>query len=326
MPENASNTPDLSVVIPMCNAADTVGELAQQILSLPNREVQIVAIDDASTDGSPDALRALGSDAVTVIELESNHGAGYARNIGFARATGRYTLFFDADDEIHLDALESAISQLDSTGADLAMMPYSYRRGHSTEYTGMNSFDEVVWRSYMSGMSDRVAPLTEVPRLLGFSNYPWNKVLRTDRYQDAGLRFGEVHVHNDILGHWMSLLLARKIVLLDEQICTHIVGEGGANLSNRMGRERLALFDALDETYDMISGNPELRNRYSHHYWDFALRVTDWALSRISPEVVDEARYRLQTHLLRMSIVEFMRIRERRDPSLANRITSRALA
>lgn len=309
----------------MCNAASTVGKVIESFLGIPDLRVEVIAVDDGSTDDSVDVVRSLGDGRVTVITLDGNHGAGHARNVGFERASGRHTIFFDADDELHGDGLVHAVQALDSTDADVAMLSYTYRRGWTSEHTGMNSFDEVVWDAYTADASRRVVRLSEVPRLLGFSNYPWNKVLRTERFRATGLRFSETHVHNDILGHWMTLLGARVLVLLDQPVCTHIVGDGGGNLSHRMGRERLALFDALDETYDLLRRNPELRNRYSHHYWDFVLRSSAWALDRLAPEVTDEARQRLQRHLLRINLSDFMRIRERRDPGLADRIIRRSL-
>ncbi len=78
----------------------------------------------------------------------------------------------------------------------------------------------------------RVASLDEVPRLLGFSNYPWNKVVRTARYRRVGLTFGKTPVHNDILGHWQMLLGADSLVLVDDPLCTHVVTEDGKNLTN----------------------------------------------------------------------------------------------
>lgn len=318
-------TPDVSVIIPMCNAAATVGRVVGSFRAVSSHRTEVIVVDDGSTDDSIDVVRSLGDDLVQLVALGSNHGAGYARNVGFTRARGRYVIFFDADDELHPDALGQAINGLDATDTDVAMMPYTYRRGWTTDYTGMNSFDEVVWQNYLGGQRRRLAPLSEVPRLLGFSNYPWNKVLRTQRFRRTGLRFSETHVHNDILGHWTTLLGARTLLLLDEPVCTHIVGDGGGNLTHRMGRERLALFDALDETYDVLQRRPELRNRYSHHYWDFVLRSSGWALERLAPEVVEEGRQRLQQHLLRINLSDFMRIRERRDPSLADRIVRRSL-
>ena len=145
----------------------------------------------------------------------------------------------------------------------------------------MNSYDQTVWTQLprcapcRHGAADRVASLDDVPRLLGFSNYPWNKVVRTERYRRTGLTFGNTPVHNDILGHWQMLLDAGTLVLVDDPLCTHVVTEDGNNLTNREQR-RPAHACSTRSMRPTVSwpASPELRNRYSHHYWDFALRVT----------------------------------------------------
>ncbi len=239
-------------------------------------------------------------------------------------AAGRYALFFDADDEIHPEPLTNVIQALDDTGADVAMMPYRYRRADAPDDDGMNSFDAAVWSQYVTAPR-RVTRLNDVPRLLGFSNYPWNKLVRTEHYRRTGLRYGSTPVHNDVLGHWLTLLDANTLLLLDEPLCTHIVAVGGRNLTNRESRARLSLIDALNETYTELEARPEKRNRFSHHYWDFVLRVSGWAKSRLTPDVVDEFNLGLQQHLLRIDVGDFTKIRIRRDSGLASRIVRAAL-
>ena len=320
-----TDRPDLSVIIPMHNAGATITGVVESFLDIDAIAAEVVVVDDASTDDSVEQVMALGRAEAIVERFERNRGAGVARNRGFARATGRYTLFFDADDEIHPRTLASAIVALDDTGTDVAMMPYRYRRGRAGGTEEMNSFDAAAWRRYAT--SPRlVTRLGDVPRLLGFSNYPWNKLVRTDHFRRTGLRYGSTPVHNDILGHWLTLLDAGSLLLLDQPLCTHIVNEGGRNLTNRESRARLSLFDALDETYTVLEERPAKRNRFSHHYWDFVLRVAGWATSRITPDVLDEFNLRLQQHLLRMDLGDFTRMRLRRDPGLASRIIRRALA
>ena len=320
-----TSKPDVSVVIPMHNASATVTDVVESFVKIESAAVEVIVVDDASTDDSVERVTALGRPEVIVERFHTNHGAGIARNHGFERATGRYTLFFDADDEIHSLTLSSAIGALDETGANVAVMPYRYRRGHSPQFDGMNSFDAAAWARYATA-ARRVARLGDVPQLLGFSNYPWNKVARTDHYRRTGLRYGSTPVHNDVLGHWLTLLDADSILLLDQPICTHIVNEGGRNLTNRESRARLSLVDALEETYTALEARPEKRNGFSHHYWDFVIRVAAWATSRMTPEVLDEFNVRLQHHLLRMDLADFTRMRLRRDPGLANRIIRRVLA
>jgi glycosyltransferase involved in cell wall biosynthesis len=316
--------PHVTLVIPMRNAGATIGGLAESLRSIDALTLEVIVVDDASTDDSVPQLQSLELPRCRVIQSGQQQGAGIARNRGFAEATGTYTLFFDADDEIHAPALVTAVTALEDSGADVAFLSYRYRRGHSTEFEGMNSYDQTVWTRYASRLRTPCS-LTDVPQLLGFSNYPWNKVIRTDRYHQTGLRFGGTPVHNDILGHWMTLLDARTLVLLDDPLCTHIVAEGASNLTNYRSQVRLTLFDALDETYTFLEEHPAQRNRFSHHYWDFALRVSGWAAGRIDAEHRDEFNVRLQNHLLRMNLVDFSRIRQRRDPGLANRILRRAL-
>jgi glycosyltransferase involved in cell wall biosynthesis len=317
--------PDVSVIIPMHDASATIGRLVETLVAVEGPRVEVVVVDDASVDDSVERVSALGRPEVVLERLPTNHGAGVARNRGLERATGRYVLFFDADDEIHPASLTAAVGALDDTGADVAVMPYRYRRGHSSEFEGMNVFDAAAWSRYATSPR-RLSRLGDVPQLLGFSSYPWNKVLRTDHYRRTGLRFGSTPVHNDILGHWLTLLDAETILLLDLPLCTHIVNEGARNLTNRESRARLSLVEALDETYTELERRPELRNRFSHHYWDFVLRVGGWAASRLTPEVVDEFNLRLRHHLLRMDLGDYTRIRMRRDPQLATRLVRRALA
>lgn len=319
------NRRDLSVIIPMHNASTTISAVVESFVRIEAAAVEVIVVDDASTDDSLERVAALGRPEVVVERFETNHGAGAARNRGFQRATGRYALFFDADDEIHPASLISAIEAMDDTGADVAVMPYRYRRSNSPQAEDMNSFDVTAWTRYATSPR-RVVRLGDVPRLLGFSSYPWNKVVRSNHYRASGLRFGSTPVHNDILGHWLTLLDAQSILLLDQPVCTHIVNEGGRNLTNRESRARLSLVDALEETYTALEARPDKRNRFSHHYWDFVLRVAAWATSRMPPDVHDEFNLRLQHHLLRIDLGDFTRIRLRRDSGLASRIIRRSLA
>lgn len=320
-----TSQPEVSIIIPMHNASATITRVVDSFVAVHANSVEVIVVDDASTDDSVARVSALNRPEVIVERFQTNHGAGIARNRGFELATGRYTLFFDADDELHPAALTSAMGALDDTGADVAMMPYRYHRADSPNDDRMHSSDAARWQRYVTAPR-RLTRLHDVPQLLGFSNYPWNKVVRTDHYRRTGLRFGSTPVHNDILGHWLTLLDAESILLIDQPLCTHVVNEGGRNLTNRESRARLSLVDALEETYTALEARPAKRNRYSHHYWDFVLRVSGWATSRMTPEVLEEFNLRLQQHMFRMDLADFTRIRQRRDPALATRILRRALA
>jgi glycosyltransferase involved in cell wall biosynthesis len=319
---------DLSVVVPVRDAEPHLRGLVEAFLAVPRVTCELVLVDDCSIDGSADTLRQLEAAhaEVTAVYLTSHGGAGVARNVGFERVSGRYTLFFDADDIVHPDVVTAAVEMLDRTGADVVMTPYRYRRGTADDREEMHPPDLRIWEECVGTAGHRVCRLQDVPRLLEFTNFPWNKVLRTTTYQSAGLRFGETPVHNDILGHWYSLLAADRIVLLNQVLCTHIVQGSGRNLTNRQSKVRLALMDALDETYDtLLRPSPQLRRRYAGHYWDFAIRTARWANDRISPEYRPAFGLRLHDHLMRINLGDFARIR-RQNPTLADAIVAKSLS
>lgn len=107
-----TNRPDLSVIIPMHNASATVVEVVESFLAIPELDLEVIVVDDASTDDSVQRVTALDRPEVIIEQLPTNQGAGRARDAGFVRATGRYALFFDADDEIHPEALRETITAL----------------------------------------------------------------------------------------------------------------------------------------------------------------------------------------------------------------------
>jgi len=205
------------------------------------------------------------------------------------------------------------------------MTPYRYRRGVPDDQEEMHPPDLLIWEEYLGRADQRVARLADVPRLLEFTNFPWNKVLRTETYRAAGLRFGRTPVHNDILGHWHSLLAADRILLLNQVLCTHIVHGAGRNLTNRQSNVRLALVDALNDTYDeLLRPAPATRRRYAPYYWDFAIRTARWANDRIEAKYKAEFGLRLHEHLMRVNLSDFARIR-RQNPALADAIVAKSL-
>lgn len=323
-----SNIPDVSIVVPVFNAQDTLRDLAMNALGTPRTSVQIILVDDNSSDNSAFIINDLVSKypQIDAHFHGENMGAGVARNRGLELVQAPYTLFFDADDVLHPEALSNAVELLNSTRADVAMLPYHYQRGSDPNHTRMNLNDGKIWDSLMKEGGLRQGRLVDMSDLLGFSNYPWNKVIRTSVFREVGLKFGATVVHNDILGHWYSLLFADQIILLDHSICTHIVPADGANLTNQNSRTRMSLISALDETYALLKSDAEKRQTYSRVYWDFALRTFRWARARIDPSLGAEFEGLFREHLSQIDVSDFAMLRRETDPILATKIAKLMLA
>jgi glycosyltransferase involved in cell wall biosynthesis len=87
----------LSVVIPVYNEVETVEEVIQRVRSVPFN-VEIIVVDDGSTDGTKEVLERLqGQKGLKVFRQEPNQGKGAALKVGFQKATGSAVIVQDAD-------------------------------------------------------------------------------------------------------------------------------------------------------------------------------------------------------------------------------------
>lgn len=92
----ASTTPLISVVMPAYNAERYVGAAISGILAQTYPEVELIVVDDGSTDRTPEIVRAYGS-LLRYIRQE-NAGSAAARNVGMAAASGEFIALCDSDD------------------------------------------------------------------------------------------------------------------------------------------------------------------------------------------------------------------------------------
>jgi glycosyltransferase involved in cell wall biosynthesis len=91
-------TPLLSVVIPTWNRAQLVRDAIRSALGQREGEVEVIVVDDASTDATAELLAREFEDRVRVLRLEHRRGPGGARNAGARLARGEFVAFLDSDD------------------------------------------------------------------------------------------------------------------------------------------------------------------------------------------------------------------------------------
>ena len=107
----------VSIIIPVYNRAQVVQRTLDSVLAQTYRPLEVVLVDNCSTDDSLTVLNAFaaehGDDQFEVlVTQEAHHTAGAARNCGFARATGEWVLFFDSDDEMEEHLVERYVKTI----------------------------------------------------------------------------------------------------------------------------------------------------------------------------------------------------------------------
>jgi len=112
----------ISVVLPVYNAERFLRQCLDSIINQTLRNIEIICVDDGSTDGSLAILREYAArDARVIIVTQENKGAGAARNKGIEVARGEYLSFLDSDDFFELSMLEKAHAKVVKDNADIVV-------------------------------------------------------------------------------------------------------------------------------------------------------------------------------------------------------------
>lgn len=110
---NVSKAIKISIIIPIYNCEQYLEECLQSVLNQTLKELEVLCIDDGSTDTSAEIIRKLQlEDGRIRLFQQENQGAGVARNLGIKEARGKYLAFLDSDDfYCDKDALEKMVAQ-----------------------------------------------------------------------------------------------------------------------------------------------------------------------------------------------------------------------
>lgn len=157
----------LSIIIPNYNKEKYIGKLLSQLKEQLNDEVEVIVIDDCSTDNSWNIIKEY-SDVFTTIRNEINKYVAYSRNVGLDKSKGKYITFIDSDDEVKPYFVSNILESIKSN-----------KDGYFFDYEINNVVDG-----------------TEVEK--GYNTMVWSKVYKKSVLTKNNIRFDEdyytVHV------------------------------------------------------------------------------------------------------------------------------------
>lgn len=204
----------VSVIVPVYNVEDYLTECLESIIEQTYRELEIICIDDCSTDRSLEILKeyAQRDSRIILSENQENCGQAYTRNRGMELATGDYILFVDSDDKICLDLIESCVKV--SEGCDMVCFDYkqiidrkeyprqfAYRMEEGT-YSGELYFTEAVCRDSII-----------------FA--PWSKMYSRHFLIKNNISFYNGIVYEDILFGFYCYVNAENVYSLNRKLYTY---------------------------------------------------------------------------------------------------------
>ena len=214
--------PLVSVIIPIYNAALYLQQCLDTIISQTLTDIEIICINDGSTDNTPQILEKYKKkDSRIKVLHQSNKGAGVARNLGLEHATGDYLSFLDADDFFDPSLLEEAHKRITEKKADIVI----YRIQTYDQNTEKYANAEFAFAREYFTKKDPFSYL-DMPDYIfnSFQNWTWNKMFRREFITENNIRFQPLKRTNDLLFTCTALVLAKRITLLDKILAFYRIG------------------------------------------------------------------------------------------------------
>jgi len=243
---SASLSSRISVVMPCYNAAPFVVEAVECVMGQSHGDVELIIVDDGSTDGSKEILQTLASSHPQRIVLlhQDRRGPYPARNLGLKHAKGGLVSFLDADDYLAQDCLEKLATALDQQGADVA-------------YCGWQNFGEGA-RGSQPYVPPDYATMDMAAEFLRSCPWPIHAALVRREAVDAISGFSERCFSSMDYDFWLRLYAHTQRIVRVPEVMAFYRWHGGGQISKTRWKQVL---DALQVRRDFIAQHPE---RVSH--------------------------------------------------------------
>ena len=248
--------PKVSVIIPVYNTEPYLRECLESVINQTLLDIEIICVDDGSTDGSLAILREYQEkDSRVSVYTQPNLNAGAARNHGLRYAKGKYLSFLDSDDFFERNMLEDCYCALEATNADIVCFFAKMLDMRSGEISDMP------WSLVTAHLPDRdvFSPEDISSKIFNsFQNWPWNKMFRHELIKKNNIRFQEIRRTNDMLFTCSALVSAERITVLKHPYAYYRIGTGNS-LQQTNHLHPLTFWDAFTETkrYLISSGQYE---------------------------------------------------------------------
>lgn len=277
--------PQLSIIVTSYNIAPFIGACLDTVLAQTITDVEIIVVDDGSTDGSADIIRSYAArdPRIRPVLFDKNTpgGVGPAANAGLEIAIGEFIGFMDGDDLCEPTMFATLVTAARRHGADLAMCRYLEQQEPGGERT-----EPAEQRRWLDYPSETYVPLDHVSRrdILRFIAVPWRKIYRRALLDRHSIRFPEGDFYfEDNPFHWFCVTSAEGIVLVPEVLCYHRIGRPGQTMAN--ADERLfRIFRHFFIIRDWLSARGELA-LYRRDLLGWAVSQLEWVSRRTPPEL-----------------------------------------
>lgn len=231
----------ISIVIPCYNVEKYVEKCIKSIMNQTYSELEVIVIDDKSTDGTYDVLLKLKkeyNDRFILLQNEKNSGLAYTRNFGVKKATGKYIGFIDSDDYVAPDYYKVLAEKILNDKSDLVVNDIQL-----VDESG-NNIGNVV----KSCILDEVSKVSIIDN--GLAASACNKLLRKDLL--LKYPFLEGKINEDVASIIPIIVHSDKISYTDKAVYNYVQRHNSIQ-NSKFSEKRFDMFDSIKVCLDRIS-------------------------------------------------------------------------
>lgn len=279
----------VSIIIPVYNGEKFLEECLRSVVNQSYKDIEIICVDDGSTDSSLDILnRYAAKDERVRVLHQKNKGAAMARNNALPIAKGDYVVFWDCDDVFDIHFIEKMLNKAISLDLDVVIcdgLMFNPDNRKSSLGLDLGKYAKRTSAICNDEISDRV--------FNDFLIAPWNKIYKKSFLFNYNIKFQDIPRSNDLFFMCQVMSRAKRIAVINEKLVFYRVGNGNSLQADNI-KSPLAFIDALIKTRGYLQENA-LVHIFEKSFLVLAMNVILYNLSTLkNPKVFNEVVYRLK--------------------------------
>lgn len=208
----------ISVIVPCYNLEGYLPKCMDSILKQTYTNLEIIAVDDGSTDGTPDILAQYAKkDRRVVFVRQENTGGIGALNAGLGLASGEFIAFVDNDDWVELNMYEKLHLALVDGDADVAICNFNMVHDERTDFCFSGIKDEVVDIS-----ADPYGYFLKYCACEKPNNYLWSRLYKAEIIKKAGIEIERFWLSSDVVFNHKLLPYYRRVAFVGDGLYNYV--------------------------------------------------------------------------------------------------------
>lgn len=255
------SNPKVSVIMPVYNSESYMKKSIDSVLNQSLREIELICINDKSTDGSLVMLKEIQKrdSRLKIIDNRKNVGPGEGRNRAMKKSMGNFILFVDSDDWLELDACEKLYKIAKSKKAEVVYIRPKIIYGKKV------ILDKRLFKGNEVENKDEVFR-KNLRREIAWA--PWSKMIRRDLIIENKIAFPPIHIAEDMVFSVKVLALAKKISECKDYLYNYLIREGSLMSYKNSQRRIENYFESIKLVRDFMVKN-KIFEKYEKDFLHF---------------------------------------------------------